>query len=193
MKRIWFAWVFALTLVGFSSTSSAADNLACIEQGYSAGESASFERFYESLRVENLNSDMPPDILAAVTRQAGECADAHDWPPEAIEDAVLYRLATILRTALERRSPLTPAQMRRITEAVASADQERLGRIFGAIEEAAMNGEDEPQPSDSDSVFIGRILLRSGVPMTESNAQYAGAVIGARMMGERAQQRFAAR
>lgn len=192
MKCISAGLAVAIALMGCPAA-LAADNLACIEEGYSGEELASFSSFYDSFQVAELENGPSPEIVTAVTRRAGECAELHGWSGEAIEDAVFYRFSFVLHTALERHSPLTPAQMRRVSDAVAGADQERLNRIMGDVVEAAMNGQPAPEQSESDMIFVGRVLLRSGVPMTQGNGEYIGALIGARVMGERVRQRFTTR
>lgn len=193
MKRICAGLAMAIALTAFPATAQAAENIACIDEGYSSEEIASFSRYYDSFQFAEIERGPPPEILAAVTRRAGECADLHGWSGDAIEDAVFYRYSAIVLAALERNVPFTPSQMRRLNDAFAAADQARLNRIMGDIVEASMNGRPAPAQSESDNLFMGRVLLRSGVPVTERNAEYIGALIGARVMGERLRQRFAAR
>lgn len=193
MKRFWAGLAVALACTSFPPKAQAAENIACIDQGYTPDEIAEVDRYYDGFQISETEGGPPPELMTAITRRAGECADTHGWPPDAIEDAVFYRVSLVLRTALERRSPLTPSQMRRVTEAIAAADPSRLDRIIGGIEEAALNGAAASEPSESDSIFMGRLFLRSGVPMTQSNAEYVGALIAARAMGERWRRRFAER
>lgn len=193
MKRISAGLAIAMALMSCPSAALAAENIACVDEGYAQEEAAALDRFYDGFQLAQLEAGPSPEIVAAVTRRAGECADLHDWSGEAIEDAVFYRFSSIMRTALERHSPLSPSQLRRVSEAVAAADQERLNRIMGDVVEAAMNGRRTPELSDSDAIFVGRVLLRSGVPMTQGNGEYIGALIGARVMTERLRQRFATR
>ena len=193
MKSSVLAFALAFGCAVLIGTAHAATNITCVDEGYTGEDTASLERFYTAFRPEELRDrSLPPDIFAAVTRRVGECADLHDWPAAALEDATLYRMASILKVALDRHNPLTPPQMRRLEEAISSVDQTRLNRIFGGILDAAMDGT-RATPSDGDTAFLGRLFLRAGIPATQANGEYVGALMAARIMAAQTQARFASR
>ena len=190
MRHLFAGLALIFGAAGLPSASLAAPSIDCMDQGYSAAETADFERFYSSFRLSQLEAGPGSEILAAVTRRSGECAEMHGWSGEAIEDAVIYRFFGVLQTALERNSPFTEVQMRRLSAAVAATDQERLGRIVRALVNAGMNGELTPEQSQSDLTFLGRILIRAGVPVTEETGRFAGALIAAWITREQVSRRF---
>ena len=89
-------------------------------------------------------------------------------------------------------SPLTPTQMQRLEQVITSADQERLGQIVGEVLDEASEGR-QATPSDADNMYMGRLIIRAGIPATESNGEFVGAFIAAQIMSERSQRRFANR
>lgn len=193
MNRAVLAFALALAAAVPFGRVDAATNIACVDDGYSAEEIAALERFYLAFQPAQLRGQsVPLDIFAAVSRRAGECADLHNWPAAAIEDASFYRMASILKVALDRKNPFTAPQLRRLEEAISSVDQARLNSIFGGLLDASLEGNSR-RPSDADAMFLGRLFLRAGIPATQSNAEYVGAFLGARLMIEQSRQRFAAR
>ena len=192
MKR--FPIALAGVWIGLMAAPAAsAQGIECMDSGYSADETRDVDRFVEDFRPRfDRPLQLPQTWMPVMTRRAGECADAHDWSPAAIEEAVFYRLASILKRALEERSPLTASQMARLTTAIASADQERLHRVFGAMLEATFEGRQPPEPSQADKIYFGRLLMRTGVPLNQEIAVYVGAYMGAIVMVRRSRDRFAA-
>lgn len=176
-----------------ASTAFAAEHLECVSVGYDADSMAAIEAFQDSPYSLTAQSDMPMPVLTAITSRAGQCADQYRWPAEAIEDAVLHQVYSITRVQLVRHSPFSDAQMQRLDQAIASADQQRLRAIVMRITDAALNGADAHQAPPADTVFFGRLILRSGVPITDENGKYAGAYIGTVIVPQVLAERFAAR
>jgi hypothetical protein len=190
IRRVTVAIALALIAV----PAQAAENIACMDAGYTTEDMATLERHSAALTMDRLSGGAPQEVISIIATRAGDCADANGWSPDAISDAVLYRSAQFLRTSLARVGPMTPAQLARFDRAVAAADQSRLRRIFGQIERNATNERPPEQGiNNSDAEFLGRIFMSSGMPMNQQFAEFGGALIAARMLGLTAQERFATR
>lgn len=192
MTRKNLAGLAALAL-GWAAPAQAATDLECVDGGYSTEEMSQIRSFQEGFAVDSFaNQEPPPEILGAIITRAGTCSEAHGWSPEAIEQAVIYRLFNLLEQTLTLRSPLTGTQMDRLSAALASADQQRVRRVFGGIADAVLGGQEEPEVGNSDEMFLASILMRSGIPYSESNGEFAGAWLAAKVLTEVVAERFAA-
>lgn len=172
--------------------SHAAENLECIESGYTAAEQKVFDDFYAGFSMGKLDEDGSSDAhIGAISRRAGDCAERNDWQSDAIKQAILYRMSTMLAKALELKTPLTPEQLGRLDKALAEADQEKLRSILGPQIEAGMQGNEGPEMSDDDQVYLGLVVLGAGLPLDQTHSEYVGALLGARMMARIAAEKFA--
>lgn len=186
--------VLAAMLFGVPTTSIAAQNLECISDGYDAAHGREVDAYQNGFRADNgWAPELPGSITVAVSGRAGDCAEQHDWSPEAIEDAIYFRLFTIMHEGMIRNAPFSQAQMQRIDRTIASADQERLRAVVSQIMTSMFGGDEAPEISDADTMFFGRLVLRSGVPATETNGVFVGAYIGATVMPRLIADRFATR
>ncbi|WP_144037772.1 hypothetical protein [Sphingopyxis sp. KK2] len=119
-----------------------------------------------------------------LTARAGECAETSNWSPEAIEAATFYRVGKVLEEALMASSSFTPTQWTRLKSAYASADKAILNRIFAPMIDAEIGGGAAGDASDADQLYLGRLMLRTGLPLTEANSEFVGAWMAARMTQE---------
>ena len=70
-------------------------------------------------------------------------------------------------------------------------EKEEIETIVKLVD-AAMAGQPAPEPSEEDNVFLGTVILGSGIPTSEVSLNFAGSWIGAKMMRDIAAERFAA-
>lgn len=175
-----------------SVPSLAATNLECIEQGYTPGQDKVFNDFYASFTIASLDDEEGSnEHIAPIAARAGDCAQVHGWSPEAVTNAIFYRTSRMLAHALELKTPLMPEQMDRLNEAIANADQARLRAILVPQIEASMKGEEGPALLEQDQLYLGLIVLGAGLPLDQANSEYAGALLGARMVADIAAEKFA--
>jgi len=179
-------------LVLAASPSLAATNLECIDEGYTAEEEKVFKDFYDGFTVASLDEeDSQQAHVEPVANRAADCTIAQGWSPDAMLHAVFYRMSTMLSHALELKTPLTSEQLGKLNEAIANADQAKLREILGPQIEASMNDEASPPMSKNDELYLGLLVLGAGLPAEQGISEYAGALLGARMMAEIAAERFA--
>lgn len=175
------------TLALWSSPALAADHLECIESGNSAEQNAYFQNFVDRFHISELSGGgrPPAEMMEIIQGRADACASQHNWSREAAEHSVLFRLTKVLQTALRAHMPISEEQLARYDAIVAGADQARLRRIFGvAVEPAPAN--------DADDEFLGELIARSGMPMTEANAKFAGAWLASVLVSKHMTEQFAA-
>jgi len=189
--------ILPVLIVGtaFSATASrAADNLDCVSTGYTAEIAAEIDSFQGIFNAGNgWGPELPQSVFGAVTGRAGQCAEQHGWSPEAIEDAVFFQMFSILRGGVARGTPLSSTQMQRVDQALAGPDQERLRAIVGRQVDSVLGGAEAPEPTEAENMFIGRLILRAGVPVTEENGHYVGAYMASVVMPQVIAARFADR
>jgi hypothetical protein len=172
------------------SAASAATNLDCMSQGYSVEAETEFNALAAGYTYSTgKDPELPPTLVNAIVARTGECADLHGWPPEAIEDALLYQVFDRLRVLLIAGTPLSPQQMIRADQAIASVDQTRLRAVIGKMIDDSFAGQDDPQVARADELFLGSLALRSGVSSEGTGAEFLGSyvasVIGAQIYADR--------
>jgi hypothetical protein len=190
--------MIAAALAGLGLAASpalAARNLECMNSGYSEEQEQIFADYLENFTVASLDEeedeDTPDPLVDPVSDRAVQCTLEHGWSPDAIYYAITYRLAVLLERALELKTPLSEEEMARMNKAIANADQDRLRAILGPDIEASLNNEDGPEMSEQDELYLGLLVLGSGLPMEESYSNYIGLVLGARMMIDITSEKFA--
>ena len=173
------------------SAASAATNLDCMSQGYSAEAETEFNALAAGYTYSTGKDlpDLPLTLINAIVARTGECADLHGWPPEAIEDALLYELIDRLRVLLIAGTPLSPQQMIRADRAIASVDQTMLRSVIGKMIDDSFAGQDDPQVARADELFLRSLALRTGLsgegPGAEFLGTYVVSVIGAQIYADR--------
>lgn len=163
----------------------AAENIGCMDAVYGADDQAVFDRFSSSFELGAFSSrGASEEVLAVLSARAGDCAETHAWSPDAIEQAVLYKLSGVLDDALVASSSFTPAQWARLKAAYAAADKAIINRLLSPIIDTALDGAEAPKPTEADEVYFGRLMLRTGIPATQANSEFVGAWMGAQAMQE---------
>ncbi|MDG2003473.1 MAG: hypothetical protein P8J20_09095 [Novosphingobium sp.] len=175
-----------------SSPSQAANGLECILGGYTAEQQQVFADYYSGFTAASLEQEDASDAhVNAIATRAVACAGLHSWPPDAITNAVYYRLSNMLAHALELKTPLTPEQMVSLNATLENADQTRLRATLGPGIEASMAGEEGPEMSDEDKTYLGLLVIQAGLPTDRPSSEFFGALLGARMMADIAAEKFA--
>lgn len=181
----------AAALLMTGAPAGAAENLGCMDAGYSAEDTATSDRFVKTFVMADwMEKGAPPDIIALISGRAGTCAEANQWSPEAIEQAIYYRMGVLLTTALEAQTPLTTAQMNRLHQMFSGPDKAKIVAIMTPAIDAAFSGEPAPEAKEADQMFIGRMILRTGIAATDANASFVGSWMGGRTITEMARERF---
>ncbi len=167
-----------LLLLLVPAGAQAADNLDCIDVGYSEAESASLFRFVGSYGLSDWKDDrrIDPEIEAAIVRRVKECANKHDWSYEAIMQAISYKIGEILWSGLDQNTVLEPGQMAQLRDAYSNSDKARLIEIMRPAVDAIYSSGFVPPPSDEDTRYLNEhITGRAGLPITADVTAYVGA------------------
>ena len=189
-------WIIGAALAGAAMAAQpalAAANLECIDAGYSAEQEKIFDAYYAGFTIASLDSeesDGSNALVDPVASRAASCALEHGWSQDAIFNAIVFRMSVMLAAALEVKTPLTSEQMSSLEAALAKADQARLRAILGPGIEASLKGQPDPEMSDDDALYLGLLVIGAGLPMEQTYSEYAGALLGARMMAEMAAEKF---
>lgn len=193
--RGWFIGTVLTATAVFAQPVFAATGLECIEDGYTAEQQQVFDDYFVEFTADSLSGgqdDGSGRLAEPISSRATECAAEHGWSPDAVYDAIIFRLSVLLAAALEVKTPLTPEQMAALEDAIADADQEKLRAVLGPGIEASLKGQDGPELTEEDKLFLGMIFVGAGLPEEQGYSEYAGALLGARLMAEMAAEKFAA-
>ncbi len=178
-------------LIGVNAT--AAENLECINGGYSAAEQATLDNFVANFSMETWGKGGPPsEIRAVVGDRAKACAKSYRWSPEATHQAMLFKLASIGLAGVENNGPLSTDQIRLLESAMTADDKMRIRAIFDGMEKAQREGQSLDAPTRSADLFIGKLILRAGIPGSPENARAAGGWVAAKALRGRYAESFAA-
>lgn len=173
----------------------AANNLACMDGVLIGDHKSMFDDYFKTFRVDKLLAEGPSrSLFAIVTERAGLCADEHGWSPAAIEQAVLYMtMGRMWNEGLETQTIFTAAQWQRVRQVYATMDKAILRRLLEPALDAAFAGEKGPseQATEADAMYFGRMMLKTGLPMTEENAKFLGNWMASMLMMDIFSERFA--
>ncbi|EIZ79979.1 hypothetical protein WSK_1345 [Novosphingobium sp. Rr 2-17] len=176
------------------ASAMAATNIECIDSGYSAKDTATLGKYFANFRYETFDNGAMEKLVPIFAARAGECASEYGWSVDAISDAVFYRTSELLGQALTQRPPYKPEDMKKLETALARADPARMRKIFGPIVQAQIENSKASEMSGTDETYLGMLLMSSGLPMEGKHvAEFAGALIGARIMKQIYAEKFAAR
>lgn len=169
----------------------AADHLDCMAQGYDAEQEQVIASFIAALDAADQKSEPSGPLMAALSAHAGACADRHGWSPAAILNAIFHQTGAMMEAGLRGNSPLSDADMARLEKAIAGADQQRLWPILERMMGPLMTGAEAGEPSADDTLYLGLVIMSSGIPVDERNTKFAGALLAAQAIQRLAAQRFA--
>ncbi|HEV2599263.1 hypothetical protein [Sphingopyxis sp.] len=181
-------------LFSLASTSvEAAENLACMDAGYSDTEVAAMNRFVEnySLADWQAGKGLPNEVENLLAKHVRKCADSNEWPLRAVEQAVYYKISALTAMAIDANTPLNSQQMVRLGEAYSTADRKRLESIMLPALNAIFAVKAVPPPSPEEIEYLNEnITRRSGLPINTEITKYIGAWLLTRGMVDYAKQRF---
>jgi hypothetical protein len=169
----------------------AAENLDCIDTEYSAPQQVVLADFIAVFSMERWAKGPPGEVVAILQDSAKRCAVRHGWSLRAAEYAFLFKFASLGLAGVEKRGPLTPTQIGQLQSAMTPSDKARIRSIFDAMAKAQAEGNPQAAAQSAD-MFIGKLIVRSGIPTNSTNVQAAGGWLGAKVMCERYAEYFAA-
>ncbi|AZI34752.1 hypothetical protein NT2_02_03530 [Caenibius tardaugens NBRC 16725] len=168
----------------------AATDMNCVE-AYDAAQVMAIDDFVRDFDLDGLDGRDPPEALLEVySARAGACADQHNWSSDAVLYAVFYQIGRTLERALRAHAPLSEADLARFDRTVAGADQNRLWPILEKMVGGSVFGTETDELSESDEMFLGMLILSSGIPANEKNSGFAGALLAAQAMQRYSSQHF---
>ena len=174
------------------SPAHAATHLDCMAQPYAGKDKEVIDKYvgaYGSKSASKNGPDSGP-VLSVFSARAGTCGDQHGWAPNAIMNAVFYQLGVAMEQGVRRRSPLSAAEMARLERAVAAADQDRLWGPLEAMMNATIFGGEGAELSDDDDTYLGLVIVSSGIPINNTNSEFAGELLAAQAIQRLVSKRF---
>lgn len=157
----------------------AADNLDCVDSGYSTADQARLDGFAKSFDLAAWSTQGPPaDIKEMVIDRADACAQLHGWSGEAVGYALVFKMARIGLAGSEQNGGLTAGQIAGLRKSITPQDMQKGKLVFGQMMQARRDG--TAMPAESPEMFVGRLILRAGVPVEHATA--AGGWIGATIL-----------
>lgn len=182
----------AFGLATVAANARAAEHIDCVDTGYEAEQAALLSRVENEFSMAEWSGEgVSAEVLTAVSARAGQCADVHNWSPDAIEQSIFYRLGSLLATGLEKQAPISPAQMERLKEVVRTTDKTQLYAVVGPMIDAGMEGREESASNQAQLLFLSRLVLKTGMPATKANSEFVGAWLAGVVIRDRAKDRFA--
>jgi hypothetical protein len=162
----------------FATPVSAAENLSCMAEGYTAEQNAAFAS-YLSAESNRVVIPTPPEVEAALGARVAACAATHSWSAAAQQSAVRYRRAALLQARLRRNSPASEQSLAAMDRAIDASDQASLRRTMERLRNyAAGQG---PGPDGNDIAVIMPIYQASGLPMNGNAGEFIGAWLATRI------------
>jgi len=157
----------------------AAENLDCVDSGYNAPDQARFGSFVKGFDLVAWAAQGPPaDIMQILTTRVSDCAKSNGWSEAAARYAMAFKMARVGLAGAEGSGLLNANDLAALRKSITPADFEKGKFLFGQMSAAHRSG--AKMPSESPDMFVGRLIMRSGVPAERATA--AGAWIGATIM-----------
>lgn len=138
MHRMALRWMAGGPLAGAllflaASPVAAAEQLDCMESGYSDADSATIEAFIAGFDFRRPNAPAPA-YQAVLSARAEACAAEHGWSNDAKTVALQYRRAAFMDAALRRHAPVSPEAIGRMEAALAATDEGQVWQASCALQ-----------------------------------------------------------
>lgn len=164
----------------------AADNITCIDTGYDAAEERAFADYRATFSPAEFSENGPPAPLIDILVGRGTaCGQQHGWSPDAVMQAITYRVYGLSAEGVEKVSTLAPAQWDAVRKAYAALDKAILLRI---IEQTLADAE----ISEADDDHYYQTFARLGIEFADANSETVGAWLSAKTSQAQARDRFSA-
>jgi hypothetical protein len=178
-----------LSFVGAPTPALAADNLDCVDGGYSAADQARLDGFAKGFDLAAWSTQGPPaDIKKMVIDRTDACAQLYGWSADAVSYALVFKMARIGLAGSEQNGALNAGHIAALRKSITPQDMQKGKLAFGQMMQARRDG--TAMPSESPEMFVGRLIMRAGVPIEHATA--AGGWIGATILSAYFAERFGA-
>lgn len=187
-----FVLASAALMMASGAQAGTGDELACIQQSYTAAQSSQVDRLLP--QVDILGSEQSPamDTLGGIVGETvAGCVMKLKWDDREFESAVLYEVGRLLETGMRRHGPLTQAEIARVDTALARGDRSALWTAIEQQVAVGMNGSEE-EISEGDSVLMGAFMLEIGVGLDANKAEQVGAFLATLAMQRASRRQFTA-
>src|SRR3546814_12496284 len=94
-----------------------------------------------------------------------------DWSSDVCSSDLSVGMAGV-----ESASPLSAEQFAQLDGAMTPDDKVEIAKIFDSMRQAQAEGRIYEAPKQSPEMFIGRLILRSGIPASPENSRWAGEI-----------------
>lgn len=184
----------AAWLVATPMQAHPADHLDCMAQPYAAKDQIVVDTYVNGFSTRGSKGpDMAP-LMSMLSERAGICADQYAWSPQAIMNAVFHQFGAAMELGLRSKSALTPADLVRLEKAITAADQDRLWGTLERMMGLALSGDAEAASDggvdQDDETYLGLVIISSGIPLNDTNSEFAGALLASQAIQRLASKRF---
>jgi hypothetical protein len=185
-----FVLAGAALLMSFGAQAGNGDELACMQQSYTAEQSGQLDRLLPQIDILGESESPAMDTLGGLVGEVvGGCVVKLQWEDREFESAVLFEVGRLLETGMRRHGPLAQADIAKIDTALARSDRSALWNAIEKQVAMGMNGGDE-EVSEADSVVMGAFMLEVGVGFDEAKAEQIGAFLAAQAMQRASRRQF---
>lgn len=169
LKQVSVVFGLVVTSVG----AQAADNIGCIESGYSAQDQASLDDFVAGFTIETFEDPKPPAIIKDVLgKRAKVCAAQYGWSDDAAIAALTMQISALSERGLRRSLPEAAAVVDRVDTDLSVDDRKRF---WGIVRE--LGSETNEQINDDDSMFFGQSIMMLGADGSEKMSGEIGVLL----------------
>jgi hypothetical protein len=167
----------------------AAERIECMDSGYSAAEMAATDAYVAGVDVSGPAMAAPEPVLQAIRARAAACSSQHSWNAAASQHAYMYRLLSLVRAGLRRRTTLDAAVMARVDAAVDAAD---ITQLVPALMAAADMSRGGTQLTPQQIQLIMSVIDAAQTDPSPESMRFVGAWATARALMRDASIQFAA-
>lgn len=167
--------------------------LACVENGYTAGQRAEIDGLLSKLEILGAGESPAMDALGlVVVTGAMECAEKFGWSEAEVEPALLYEFGRLMEVGFLRHGQLTESEIARVDTALAKGDRTALWTALEDQLAVGMGGDTETVSDENASIF-GMFMLETGLGLDEAKAEQVGIYLAAKAMQRASAREFVAR
>lgn len=182
------AFAFALA----NTSTMAAEHIDCVDSGYIAEDQATLDGYIDGFTIEAWGAGGPPsNVMTIIAARVRTCGASNGWSLDAMQDALLYKVASVGMAGVESASPLSAEQFAQLDDAMTPDDKVEIAKIFDSMRQAQAEGRIYEAPKQSPEMFIGRLILRSGIPASPENSRWAGGWLAVKTLQDQRRAKFA--
>ena len=119
---------FLVSMTLAATPSAAAENLSCMDSGYSVADKKALATFFDEFTLEAWNEGgaLQQNVAPAVMGHARACGAANGWSSDAIMQAFIYKGVELMIKGLDAKGTLTATQTEKLRIAYQQPEGQKL-------------------------------------------------------------------